>query len=146
VPLTVTVTADDLLRRGPTIRIQIGNPADPFKSAIVNALVDTGAAFTAINPRLSQSVQLIQRGMKRVRVPGNTKLEDTKDYPEFAASIGFPDGELRGLRVHGVVACPVFEREFSCLIGRDILKRWEFTYNGALGQFQIVDFAHGASA
>jgi len=84
--------------------------------------------------------------MKRVRVPGNTKLEDMKDYPEFAASIGFPDGELRGLRVHGVVACPVFEREFSCLIGRDILKRWEFTYNGALGQFQIVDFAHGASA
>jgi hypothetical protein len=145
VPLIVTLTADDLLRRGPTIRIQIGNPSDPSKAAIVHALIDTGAAFSAINPQLSQSVQLIQRGTKRIRVPGNRKLEDVKEYPEFAASVGFPDGELRGLRVHGVVACPVFEREFSCLIGRDILQRWEFTYNGPLGQFRIVDFAHPAS-
>lgn len=38
-------------------------------SATVNALIDTGAAFTAINPRLAQSCQLIQRGQKEFTFP-----------------------------------------------------------------------------
>ena len=144
--MIITTTAADLLQSGPVIKVRIGNPSDPSRTAIVRALIDTGAAFTAINPQLSQSVHLIQRGKKRIRVPGNIKLEDVKEYPEFAASIDFPDSDLRGLRVHGVVACPVFETQFSCLIGRDILQHWEFTYSGVLGQFSIVDFAHRASA
>ena len=144
--MIITTSAADLLQSGPVIKVRIGNPSDPSRTAIVRALIDTGAAFTAINPQLSQSVHPIQRGKEKIRVPGNIKLEDVKEYPEFAASIDFPDSDLRGFRVHGVVACPVFETQFSCLIGRDILKHWEFTYSGALGQFSIVDFAHRASA
>ncbi len=137
--MIVTMTAGDLLLNGPIVRVQIGNPSDLSRTVIVRALIDTGAAFTAINPQLSQNCRLIQRGEKKVSVPGNTRLEDARKYPEFAASIGFPDCDLRGFRVHGVVACPVFETQFSCLIGRDILKVWEFTYSGASGQFSIED-------
>jgi hypothetical protein len=72
-------------------------------------------------------------------VPGNTGPEDAKAYPEFAAALRFPDSDLLGFRVHGIIACPIFETQFSCLIGRDILKYWELTYSGALGQFSIKD-------
>ena len=137
--LIVTSTPSDLLRTGPIVRVAIGNPSDPSKSATVHALIDTGAAFSAINPRLAQSCQLIQRGRKRIHVLGNTGVEDAKDYPEFAASMRFPGSDLSGFRVRGIVACPIFETRFSCLIGRDILQAWEVTYSGALGQFSIRD-------
>ena len=129
-PLIVTLTAEDLLRNGPIVKIEIGNPSDPSRVARVNALVDTGAAFTAMNPRLAQNCRLIQRGQKKIHVPGNTGPDDAKAYPEFAASLRFPDSDLLSFRVHGIIAC---------LIGRDILKYWELTYSGVLGQFSIKD-------
>jgi gag-polyprotein putative aspartyl protease len=89
--LIVTLTADDLLRNGPILKIEIGNPSDPSRVARVNALVDTGAAFTAMNPRLAHNCGLIQRGEKKIHVPGNTGPEDAKAYPEFAASLRFQD-------------------------------------------------------
>ncbi len=138
-PLIVTLTADELLRNGPILKVEIGNPSDPSRVARVNALVDTGAAFTAINPRLAYNCGLIQRGQKKIHVPGNTGPEDAKAYPEYAASLHFPGSDLHNFRVHGIIACPIFETQFSCLIGRDILKYWELTYSGSLGQFSIKD-------
>ena len=138
-PLIVTLTAEDLLRNGPIVKIEIGNPSDPSRVARVNALVDMGAAFTAMNPRLAENCGLIQRGQKKIHVPGNTGPDDARVYPEFAASVHFPDSDLLSFRVHGIIACPIFETQFSCLIGRDILKYWELTYSGVLGQFSIKD-------
>lgn len=99
-------------------------------SATVKALVDTGAAFSAINPQLAQSCQLIPRGLKRIHVPGDTGPNDAREYPEFAASLRFPETDLEGFRVLGLIACPIFEKQFSCLIGRDILKYWKLVYSG----------------
>lgn len=138
-PLIVTLTAEDLLRNGPIVKIEIGNPSDPSRAARVSALIDTGAAFTAMNPRLAQNCGLIQRGQKKIHVPGNTGPDDARAYPEFAATLRFPDSDLLSFRVHGIIACPIFETQFSCLIGRDILKYWELTYSGVLGQFSIKD-------
>lgn len=137
--MIVTMTTEELLRTGPIIKVEIGNPSDPSRAATVNALIDTGAAFTAINPRLAQSCKLIQRSQKRIHVLGDLGQEDAKEYPEFSASIRFPQNGLKPFRVHGFVACPIFERKFACLLGRDILKYWEFTYSGQLGQFSIKD-------
>jgi len=137
--LIVTMTTEELLRTGPIIQVEIGNPSDPSKAAIVNALIDTGAAFTAINPRLAQSCNLIQRSQKKIHVLGDLGHEDAKAYPEFSASLRFPQDDLKPFRVHGIVACPIFERKFACLLGRDILKYWEFTYSGQQGQFSIKD-------
>jgi hypothetical protein len=131
------MTSDDLLRTGPIIKLEIGNPSDHARTATVNALIDTGAAFTAINPQLAQNCRLIQRSQKRIHVLGDLGQEDAKEYPEFSASIRFPEADLHPFRVVGIVACPIFERKFSCLLGRDILKYWEFTYSGQLGQFSI---------
>lgn len=133
------MSADDLLRTGPIIKIEISDPSDRSKAAVINGLIDTGAAFTAINPKLAQSCGLIQRGQKKIHVPGDIHPDDAKVYPEFAAAIRFPGSDLPGLRVHGVVGCSIFETHFSCLIGRDILKYWEVTYSGSLGQFSIRD-------
>ena len=138
-PFIATMTADDLQQSGPLVKVEIGNPSDPSKTAIVAALIDTGAAFSAINPQLAQSCRLIQRSRKKIHVLGNTGPEDAKEYPEFAASLTFPETDLRGFKVHGIVACPIFEKKFSCLIGRDLLRFWEVTYSGSLGQFSIKD-------
>ncbi len=143
--MITTTTADDLLRFGPMIKVLIGDPSNPSKTAAVNALVDTGAAFTAINPRLAQTCELIQRGQKRIHVLGDTGQNDAKQYPEFAASVRFPETELAPFRVLGIVACPIFESRFSCLLGRDILRFWEFTYSGPSGQFGVKDTRNPAS-
>ena len=89
-PFIVTLTAEDLLRNGPILKIEIGNPSDPLRIARVNALVDTGAAFTAMNPRLAQNCRLIQRGQKKIHVPGNTGPDDAKEYPESLLLSDFP--------------------------------------------------------
>ncbi len=137
--MIVTTNAEDLLRFGPIIKVVIGNPSDVSKSSTVNALIDTGAAITAINPRLAQSCGLIQRSRKRIHVPGDVGRTDAKEYPEFSASLHFAEADLAGFRVLGIVACPIFESRFSCLLGRDILKFWELTYSGPSGQFSISD-------
>jgi hypothetical protein len=138
-PLIVTSTPAELSRTGPIVKVEISDPSDPSSVAVVNALIDTGAAFSAINPRLAESCRLVQRSQKKIHVAGDIRSEDAKEYPEFAASIRFPNSDLQGFRVHGIVACPIFERQFSCLIGRDILRSWELTYSEALGQFSIRD-------
>ena len=111
-PLIVTLTAEDLLRNGPILKIEIGNPSDPLRVARVNALVDTGAAFTAMNPRLAQNCGLIQRGQKKIHVPGNTGPDDARAYPELAAFLRFPDSDLLGFRVHGIIHVQFLKHSF----------------------------------
>jgi hypothetical protein len=59
-------------------------------------------------------------------------------YPAYAAAISFPHSDLPSFDVIRVVACPIIEqRFFSCLIGRDILRKWHFTYDGPNGELEI---------
>ena len=132
--LIVSRRASELLNNGPLIKVTIGKPSDYTNPTTVRALIDTGAAFTIVNPALAETCQLPPRGKTLVHAVGHQDY-----YLEYAASIQFPDSDLGSLRVHRVVACPIFHREMSCLIGRDILQHWELRYNGPLGQFSIQD-------
>jgi len=132
--LIVSLRGTELLNNGPIIKVAIGKPSDYANPTTVRALIDTGAAFTIVNPALAGSCQLLQRGKTLVHAVGHRDY-----YLEYAASIQFPDSDLRSLRVHPVVACPIFHREMSCLIGRGILQYWELRYNGLPGQFSIQD-------
>ena len=105
-----------------------------FPELPVRALIDTGASLTIINPQIAATCKLKQTGHQKINAVGG----EAGEYPEFAAAIRFPETELPGLDTARVVACPIIRQPFfSCLIGRDILQKWLFTYNGRTGAVEI---------
>jgi len=96
------------------------------------ALIDTGAGRTVLTPeavkRLGLSVvdyTTLSRagGMDRVTV--------------HVASIQFPRYKMATIEVIQVACCELPGGLFQCLIGRDILSRWLFTYDGKSGEWCI---------
>ena len=109
------------------------------------ALIDTGAARTVLTPEAVRKVGLplvdftiVSRagGMDRVGV--------------HVASIHFPRHELvttpqiATIEVIQVLCCDLPEQLVHCLIGRDILSRWLFSYNGKKGEWYIDEEDFGA--
>jgi predicted aspartyl protease len=142
--LSSTSTAE-LQQEGPRIRISISAPEEEIEIGrafaieypeplSVSALIDTGASLTVINPEIVQSCRLSQTGFTKISSAGNMG-----DFPTFAAHIEFPSHNLRGFEIIPVVACSLPQQSISCLIGRDILRRWMFTYNGRTGEFVVTD-------
>jgi hypothetical protein len=131
---------------GPVIKVIIGNTAPELAEARAvglefpaplpfSAVVDTGAAVTIINPQLAETFKLKYTGPARISSVGNVG-----EYRAYAASIAFPgQHHLKSFDVLRVIASPLAHMEVSCLIGRDILRYWEFTYNGKTGEVTIKD-------
>jgi len=38
-----------------------------------------------------------------------------------------------------LVACPLPEQDVSCLLGRDVLERWNFAYDGRSGLVEVEE-------
>jgi predicted aspartyl protease len=105
-----------------------------FPELSVRAVIDTGAALTIINPQIATKCKLRQTDRNKINAVGG----EAGEYPAHAAAISFPGTDLPGFDVIRVVACPIVKQPFfSCLIGRDILQRWLFRYDGRTGQFEI---------
>ena len=136
---------NELQQEGPCIRILISalreevvegravglEYPDPIS---VVALVDTGASLTVINPELVQSCKLKHTGFVKVSAVGNQGA-----YPQYAACIEFVGDKLKGFEVIPVVGCKLPQQSISCLIGRDLMRRWKFAYDGRTGEFSILD-------
>ena len=104
-----------------------------FPSALeVNALIDTGASVTVINPEVAASQKLRHTGFAFIAAAGSSGR-----YTEHAAAIQFPGTDLMGFDPIRVVACPIVRQPVSCLIGRDILRKWLLTYDGHTGRVRI---------
>ena len=136
-------SSDWLLKHGPIIPIVIGWPLfetnenvpialQPAEPRQIHALIDTGASLTIVNPALARTLKLQQTGEATIYAAGSSGT-----YPEFAASISFPGTSLPNMDIVRIVGCPLASQVMSCLIGRDVLKNWELTYNGLLGRFSI---------
>jgi predicted aspartyl protease len=134
-----------LQQQGPLIQVLISHtPAelaeyqelglDFPKPLPFHALIDTGASVTIINPQLAETYKLKYTGPARITAAGSTGI-----YRGYAAAISFPDKNLRGFDVVRIIACPLANAGMSCLIGRDILRHWELTYNGMTGTVTISD-------
>lgn len=105
-----------------------------FPEMSVRALIDTGASLTIINPQIAKQCRLRQTDTNKITTVGGQAGE----YPAHAAAISFPRTELPSFDVIRVVACPIIRQQFfSCLIGRDILQKWLFTYDGRKGEIEI---------
>lgn len=134
-----------LLQQGPHIEIRIGATrlevvegraiGLEFPVIPVRALIDTGASLTIINPEIAVTCKLRQTGRQKINAVGG----EAGEYAEYAASIVFPGTELPNFDTARVVACPIIRQPFfSCLIGRDILRKWLFKYDGRSGEVEIV--------
>ena len=133
-----------LLLEGPHIEILVSTTRPEFEEgrAIgleyqelrVHALIDTGASLTVINPQIATTCKLLQTDWNRITTVGGM----AGSYPAYAAAISFPETDLPNFDVIRVVACPIMEqRFFSCLIGRDILRKWLLTYDGPNGEVEL---------
>ena len=104
------------------------------KSRPFNGLIDTGASITIVNPQLAETYKLRYTGPENITAVGHTGK-----YPGYAAAISFPARKLKPFDVGRIVACPLASPAMSCLLGRDILRYWELTYNGESGEVTIRD-------
>ncbi len=93
------------------------------------ALIDTGASSTVISPKVAEQLQLMHTGYQKV-----TSVHDEQDRPVYYAFILFPWGNGKEIPI---VCCEI--KNFLCLIGRDILQHWHFSYNGPDGSVVICD-------
>jgi len=135
----------DLRRTGPKITITIGHPkatrtlaqqkgVELPKPLTIEALIDTGASRTVINPQVAVTCGLRQTGQARISSAGHIT-----ERQEFAGAIHFPGQELSGFDPTSLVACPLPEQDVSCLLGRDVLERWNFTYDGRSGLVEVEE-------
>lgn len=136
----VDISPNDILEmKGPFLQVTITHPRTiqeelrrkgmKVSSLNVNALIDTGAITSVISSRIANELNLIHTGYQKV-----LSVQDEQEQPVYYGFVIFPWGNGKEIPI---VCCPL--RDVDCLIGRDILKHWHFTYNGADGSITICD-------
>lgn len=114
----------------------------PIPNAVqIQALVDTGASCTCIDPSVLQSLALTPTGIVTMNTPSTgTQPHTTQQYD---VSIIIPGGLPTHIplvvgNVPVVASQLAAAQGFQGLIGRDILAQCLFTYNGEMDQFTLA--------
>ena len=123
-----------LIHAGPRVKVQIHKRGVGAPHVIGNALIDTGAGFSAI--ALEAVVRL------RLPIVGETPLIThvgsamSQLYP---FDLYFPDDEFPRVRIAGAVGSEHLARlGLVALLGRDALKSATFEYRGLEGKFRLT--------
>jgi predicted aspartyl protease len=130
----------DLKLYGPRLKITIGHPLlgppGGFSFTTTDALIDTGAQRTVLAPEAVQKVGLSKIDETTlIRVGGLVKAD------VYAASLQFPHSGFSAIEMIEVLCCDLLHPLFRCLLGRDVLARWVFTYDGPVGTWNITEEA-----
>src|ERR1035437_7321019 len=100
----------------------------------MDALLDHGAGRTVLTPEAVRRAGLTKiNETTLMRVGGVVKADI------YEASVQFPHSGLSAIEVIEVCCCELPHPLFRCLIGRDVLSRWIFTYHGPTGTWQISE-------
>jgi len=99
------------------------------------ALIDTGAQRTVISPEVVEKVGLSKIDEITLLIVGGQRKADV-----YAASLQFPRYGFRSIEVVQVSCCELHPL-FHCLLGRDVLSRWIFTYDGPAGTWRLDEKA-----
>jgi len=115
-----------------------GKPVPAFQG--VRALIDTGASFTSIEPKVLADLGLTPTGTIDFVTPSSGQNVVTTDTYDVDLNIYKTEKEpplsMPNLRV---AACELFLRQgIHALIGRDVLSRCIFIYNGEDGIFSLA--------
>ncbi len=98
------------------------------------ALIDTGASRTVITPEAVARVALRQVDEIEVSRPGGSDKRGV-----YVASVQFPRQKLSTIEAMEVICCELPDQPIQCLIGRDILARWKFIYDGPGTRWSIEE-------
>jgi predicted aspartyl protease len=138
----------DLERFGSRLEIEVGPPnisggkKDTSTSQHLQkftrmpALIDTGASRTVLTPLAIEKLNLPLIDYTTLSRAGGIDRAAV-----YVASIQFPRYRLTPIEVIQVLCCELPDQPIQCLIGRDILSRWQLTYNGQTGEWSIEDVA-----
>ena len=99
------------------------------------ALVDTGASRTVLGH--SEAVEKV--GLPVVDYVALSRAGGSDKVTAHVASIQFPRQKIAPIEVIQVLCCELPEQLIQCLVGRDILSRWLFTYDGKTGRWTIEE-------
>jgi hypothetical protein len=105
----------------------------------LDALLDTGAQVTCVDPALVTRVGLPIAGGGLVNMPAAGGLNVYRDYAASVAVLHPGGGRADELVIHDlpVTATPLTAFGFQMLIGRDILARCRLVYNGPARRFSL---------
>lgn len=112
-----------------------GRPFSPPEQIL--ALLDTGAHSTCLDRQIIARLGLAQSGVTAVHTPSTGSNYETRGTYDTTLALGDP--QAQGL----LVTLPVVESDFAsegffALIGRDILRRCVFTYDGPADAFSLA--------
>lgn len=126
----IVMNSRDVIEAGTSIGLHYPPPRR------IRALLDTGASVTVINKVYANYCKLFQTS------EGGeiAAIGATIPCGEHAGAISFPGTGLRPLDpIRIVSAAFVKERNYACLIGRDILRNWVITFDGRSKRVTITD-------
>jgi len=131
-----------LHREGPKIKVRIGLPSimaqqlkqQGKKLPLIEgeALVDTGASISAVDRQVFQQLAISPIGVVTVRSP--TIPQQQNLYP---VTFIFPELRLTAEST-GVIGSNLLNQGIVALIGRDLLTKFVFIYNGSSGSFTLA--------
>ena len=134
----------DLTASGPILQVSIGRSRElittlsafgqPVPSPhTVEALIDTGAQTTVINPETVRRLAIRPVGAVRINTPSTV---DPLLCNRYHVNVYFSES----FAVENIFAieAPMGGPPYQCLIGRDMLRRASFVYNGNANEFILT--------
>lgn len=126
----IVTNSRDVMEAGRAIGLEYP-AARPMK-----ALLDTGASVSLVSKVFANSYKLFQTNQD-VEI---SAIGTSHRCGEHAGALAFPGTNLRSLDpVRLLSAVFAKERNYACLIGRDILRNWLITFDGRSKRVTITE-------
>ena len=106
--------------------------------SIVPALLDTGANVSAIDPSLVILLQLRPASMSQVHTPTSGVFGELRAFYQIHLGFVEPESVVIADSLFVVSCDRLTPNGYFMLIGRDILDRCEFLYDGPRGEFSLT--------
>lgn len=152
--IAINLSSLPLMQTGFNIPVSISTPSSAkvlspdiiIRSATIMAHFDTGASRTSIDTGLAQYLGLTPVGIS----PTHTAAGKV-NMPNFAVDITFPGSKLAPFINLPIGSCKlpfqieasgkieITPQNFSLLIGRDMMSRWNVVWNGPTSTVFISD-------
>lgn len=137
----------ELIDRGPLLDVVVSVPPvlaealtaahSPLPQPVVGrALLDTGASISGIDEGIAQALKLVPTGVVKL-----ASATETRRAAKYVVSIAVPSSQGFSFDAHSVVGMNLANQSppLSMIIGTDLLRDCQLTYNGVLG---IVTLAY----
>jgi predicted aspartyl protease len=143
----------DLKLYGPRLEIKVGPPL--LRNSAGELLVDSRHAdsrFSTMPALIDTGAQRTVLSQKAVNAVGLSKINETElrgvggvvpNVGVYVASIQFPRSNFATIEVLEISCCELSHPLIECLLGRDVLSRWGFTYDGPDGSWKITEEGAG---